>query len=60
MTCVGYEFPRQRLRLVASAPEAPALLKPVTQILRSPGFLAIPRGRSRPTLRILWSIRCSR
>jgi hypothetical protein len=42
MTPVGYEFLRQTLQLTAFAPRCPALLKPVTRVEPTDGFLAIP------------------
>jgi hypothetical protein len=44
MTPVGYEFLRQTLQLTAFAPRCPALLKPVTRVEPTDGFLAIPQN----------------
>jgi Fic/DOC family len=44
MSAVGYEFLRQSLQLSAFAPRCPALLKPVTRVEPTDGFLAIPHS----------------
>jgi hypothetical protein len=43
MSVVGYEFLRQHLALRALPPARPALVKPVTRVEPTHGFLAIPR-----------------
>lgn len=43
MTPLGYEHLRQHLGLTAVEPARPALLKPVTRIVREATHLAIPR-----------------
>lgn len=41
---VGYQFLHESLRLGVFAPERPALVKPVTRVEPTDGFLAIPRN----------------
>jgi hypothetical protein len=43
MDLIGYEFLRQALSLTAFPPQRPALIKPVTRIEPTEGFLGIPR-----------------
>jgi len=43
MDLIGYEFLRQALGLTAFPPQRPALIKPVTRIEPTEGFLGIPR-----------------
>ena len=51
MTPVGYEFLRQTLQLAAFAPRCPALLKPVTRVEPTDGFLAPVIPQAKITLR---------
>jgi len=44
MTLLGYEFLRQTLGLTAFPTERPAMVKPVTRVELTDGFLAIPRN----------------
>src|SRR6185312_8733097 len=44
MGTVGYQFLCESLRLNVFAPERPAIVKPVTRVEPTDGFLAIPRN----------------
>ena len=44
MGAVGYQFLHESLRLNVFAPERPAVVKPVTRVEPTDGFLAIPRN----------------
>ncbi|EQD39191.1 filamentation induced by cAMP protein Fic, partial [mine drainage metagenome] len=44
MGTVGYQFLRESLGLNVFAPERPAMVKPVTRVEPTDGFLAIPRN----------------
>lgn len=44
MGTVGYQFLRESLGLNTLAPERPAIVKPVTRVEPTDGFLAIPRN----------------
>lgn len=44
MGAVGYQYLHESLRLNVFAPERPAIVKPVTRVEPTDGFLAIPRN----------------
>ena len=53
MTAIGYEYLRTTLRLSAFQIPQPALIKPVTRVERTPGFLGVPGHVAPQTERLL-------